>query len=352
MNINRNNYEEFFLLYADGELSAKEKQAVEQFIKDNPDVANELKMLMQTKFDNDGIVFTDKNLLYKTDDAAINLNNYEEYFLLYVDDELSDAEKNKVETFVLQHPQVQKDFIVLKQTKSETDTIIFPDKKLLYRKKEKPVIYFSFVRMAVAAAFVGLLFLVWGIIPSTNKTSNQIASAKNNIVAPVENKTSDNKIAVPENNSLIVVKNKIEKKQKNNFKQTVTLPANETKNLIAENNIEERKPSSIKTVNENIIDEKKLIVTPVNNTDKQLAVNKSTVPEPEIKNIIHPAVYKELNTDEEPRNNNIYVGNVGINKDKLRGFFKRAKAAFSKSKNDDNDNVAIANFSVDPKLLK
>ncbi|MDE3143126.1 MAG: hypothetical protein KGL19_03165 [Bacteroidota bacterium] len=352
MNINRNNYEEFFLLYADGELSAQEQQAVEQFVKDNPDVANELEMLLQTKLDDDKINFTDKDLLYKTNDPVINLNNYEEQFLLYVDDELNDDEKNNVETFVLQHPQVQENFILLKQTKLEHEAIIFPDKRSLYRKEEKPVVYFSFSRMALAAAFIGLLFLVWTVIPDKNKTSNQIAVAKNKVSAPVEYKISNNKIAAVENKFPVTAKKKIETKQKNNFKQTILLPVDETNNLIAQNNIEEKKSWPSIAVQEKIVDEKRSIATPVNNTDKLLAVNKSTGSPDTEKNISHQTVYKELNTDEDERNNNIYVGNVEINKDKLRGFFKRAKAAFSKSKNDDNDNVAIANFSVNPKALK
>ena len=352
MNINRNNYEEFFLLYADGELSAQEQQAVELFIKDNPDVANELDMLMQTKLNDDRIVFTDKNSLYKTNDAELNLNNYEEQFLLYIDNELTDAGKNKVETFVLQHPQMQENFILLKQTKLEPETVIFPDKKSLYRKEEKTVIYFSFSRMAVAAAFIGLLFLVWTVIPNKNKTSNQIAAANNKVVVPVENKMPKDKIVAAKNNSPVIAKKKVETKQKNNFSQTALVPVDERNNLIVQNNIEEKKSSPSIAVQEKIVDEKRSIVTPVNNTDTQLAVNRSTVSPDAEKNIFHQTVYKELNTDEEERKNNIYVGNVEINKDKLRGFFKRAKAAFSKSKNDDENNVAIANFSVNTKALK
>lgn len=340
------------MLYADGELSAQEQQAVEVFIKENPDVANELKMLMQTRLEGDEMIFADKNSLYKTDDAKLNLNNCEEQFLLYVDDELNAAEKNTVETFVLQHPQIQEDFILLKQTKIEPETIIFSDKKLLYRKNERPFIYFSFSRIAMAAAFIGFLFLIWNVIPVKNKTPDQIVSTKNKTVTPDGNKVLNNKIVVGENNTSVVARNKSEKKELKIFKQIVLPTTNETNKLIADNNNEEKKPSVSKTVRENIIDEKKTIIAPVSNNEKQLAANNSIVSPVEEKNIFHQTVYKELNTDEEERKNNIYVGNVELNREKVRGFFKRAKAAFSKTKNDDDNNVAIANFSINTKSLK
>lgn len=53
MNINRDNYEAFFLLYTDGELSAAEKEAVEAFCQLHPDLAEELQLLMDTRLQPD-----------------------------------------------------------------------------------------------------------------------------------------------------------------------------------------------------------------------------------------------------------------------------------------------------------
>jgi anti-sigma factor RsiW len=49
LKISRTNYEEFFLLYVDDELSEEQKLEVEQFVALHPDVAAELEMLITTK---------------------------------------------------------------------------------------------------------------------------------------------------------------------------------------------------------------------------------------------------------------------------------------------------------------
>ena len=66
MQISRQSYVEFFLLYTDGELGADEKRAVEAFVKENPDLEEELVMMQQTVFTpDDSIVFEDKEQLYR-----------------------------------------------------------------------------------------------------------------------------------------------------------------------------------------------------------------------------------------------------------------------------------------------
>ena len=95
---------------------------------------NKLAMLQQAVLlPENGVVFADKNLLFKQIGNEISTINFEEHFLLYIDDELTTKDKAEVETFVLQHPELQSDFTLLKQTKLEAETIVCPDKKLLYK---------------------------------------------------------------------------------------------------------------------------------------------------------------------------------------------------------------------------
>src|SRR5258708_37145606 len=64
--ITRNNYEEFFLLYVDNELSAADRQIVERFVAENPDLKEEWDLLLQCRIKPDQhLVFTGREDLLK-----------------------------------------------------------------------------------------------------------------------------------------------------------------------------------------------------------------------------------------------------------------------------------------------
>ena len=169
--VNRNNYEAFFLMYVDGELSATEKEMVEVFVQQNPDLKEELAMLQQVVLlPENEVVFADKNVLYKQTGNEISTSNFEAYFLLYIDNELNLKDKEEVEIFVLQHPELQNDFTLLKQTKLELENIVCPNKDLLYKKeKERRVVYMNWYKMAAAAVVIGLMAVLYFVIPINKK---------------------------------------------------------------------------------------------------------------------------------------------------------------------------------------
>src|SRR5882762_4310883 len=110
MIINRNNYEEFFLLYVDNELSAADRMAVESFVRENPDLEKELDMLKQSTLKPDSsISFEHKELLMSGTggNSFINNTNYEEFFLLYTDGELNEENKKAVEEFASHHAHLR-----------------------------------------------------------------------------------------------------------------------------------------------------------------------------------------------------------------------------------------------------
>ena len=64
----------------------------------------------------------------------INRHNYEEYFLLYVDNELNADERIVVEEFVQQHPDLKEELNMLQQSLVKADEqVVFENKELLYK---------------------------------------------------------------------------------------------------------------------------------------------------------------------------------------------------------------------------
>jgi len=79
--INTENYEEWFLLFADGELDPAEKKTVFEFIAKHPFLKDELEALQMTVTSADSqIEFENKKALYKVSEETI---------ISFLDNELS-----------------------------------------------------------------------------------------------------------------------------------------------------------------------------------------------------------------------------------------------------------------------
>ncbi|HUZ57685.1 MAG TPA: hypothetical protein VMU83_02780 [Hanamia sp.] len=182
MNINRNNYEEFFLLYADNELSKTERKVVEIFVQENPDLKEEFSMWkLSVNSPDEGVKLLDKSFLLKKESSFINENNYEEIFVLYYDNELSTEQKKETENFIIENSKFKEDFELIGKAKLiPENSIVYTGKKQLYRKEKSgrkiPMILW---RSIAAAIFIG--FGLWITVSYFNKkeVSQSVATTKN-----------------------------------------------------------------------------------------------------------------------------------------------------------------------------
>ncbi len=365
--INRHNYEEFFLLYVDRELSPAAVTAVEQFIKDNPDLADELTALQQATLPLDDALVFDKTSLFRNAENEISLENSTEQFLLYVDDELTPAQRQSVETFVLQHPALQESFVQLKQTKLPAEHIPFPDKQLLYKKESdrKPVLYMSWMRMVAAAAVIAFGFFLWDFSGSTTIPANGeealAALPKNNSKTITTDQSGEASGEIMERQ---IPLSAIASEQKDNVTlPAATLPVNNSiqiapKDLQATNTklIAAIQPDrDLNTRPELIIEKQNIISTDeivkptINTKNLQQMVANSAIAEREMMKIAAPeleepmdkevlaqqVVYRELDTETDSNNKSLLIGSVEINKDKLRGFFRKAASIFKSKKSEE-----------------
>lgn len=190
MNINRETYETYFMLYADNELSEGMRREVEAFVEQNPDLKPELEIFLSLRLEPDASVqLEDKSFLFRQ--VPEQSASLEEQMLLHLDGELPAKEVIALETAIQAEPSLQTEWEILKKTRLQADAEIrFPGKEVLYRHetKETRVVRFSWVRYAAAAAVIlmaGLLWLNQGAGPETDgksiamKTGNGNAQSEN-----------------------------------------------------------------------------------------------------------------------------------------------------------------------------
>lgn len=349
--INRHNYETYFLLWVDGELSPEEMVAVERFIAEHPDLAEELALLQDTKLvTEEQIIFTGKEALLKQANSDISLNNYESWFLLFIDNELSIADRQKVELFVLQHPQLQAEFELLQSTKLAPEQWVFRNKEILYKKEEqkRPVIYMRWMRYAAAAAMIGLIATVWMIAPTNQlKTPIEINGEQPEMVgtqSETNKEQTERRDEQAPQNSLVQINAKSSLQTQEPIDHTIKeqpLASNNSLITIIEGEPAKKEEQSVARIEENPVQAAKIVpatnlIAGRNNIENNQGANiepaetKTDATQEEVK-----PVYTALEDTDEDKS--LYIGALEINKDKLRGLFRKAGTIFrSKAKQEED----------------
>ena len=370
MNINRNNYEEFFVLYADNELSAAEKHLVESFVRENPDLQREFSLLQQTKiFSDDSIVFEDKELLMSSrqdNNSVINHSNYEEFFLLYVDNELNEENKKAVEEFAAWHPSLQLELILLQKVRLTPDSsVVFEGKEKLYREEPKRILLFRWQSIAAAAIVLVLAGLLVFKYTSTKHIPPVVAVESKN---DDQTKKDQSTVTSAPSDSLNIrsgAKEMALEKKKEEKKSAADVNP-EQKNKLARNE------SSRETANPT---QQKEPVKPENDIAPIIAIEQGNDRESQIntdKIDIRPDAVATINlkTQDVPQKNPTTDGGSLIKqvaivdqtgnpespnsflafstkKNKMRGIFRRVSRVFEKTTSVDSDKpVLIGNFQI------
>ncbi|THU41612.1 hypothetical protein FAM09_05810 [Niastella caeni] len=368
--ITRDNYEAYFVMYVDDELNAAERKAVESFIQQNPDLEEELVMLQQSVLRADEhIVFENKESLLKglNEQEQINEHNYSTFFVLYADDELTDAEKDIVEQFVFQHPEYQSAFELIQQAKLVPDsTITFPDKTYLYRTEEddNKIVAFPWWRFTAAAiAFLVIGSLAWYI--SVQNANNKEVASKDastkpslKVVTPLQGK--EQQIISPDTPETVAdsapVIPELDPDSRTNKEQLVVTDKLIQKNISDASNIQE--PSYVKQVskqqlvkdpeNIDIAIKAKPVEVAVDNSNEKIVVKggilKRTINAPLAVNTI-----VEETPDIEPDQSHTAVLTTQINKTPLRGFFRKVSRVVDKVTNPEDNGkggIRIANLEI------
>ena len=259
--INKKNYEEFFIADVEGELTKEKKTELNIFIEKNLQLNKEFELFQKTKITPDAsITFPAKEVLKKNiiiSVGSLNENNYAEYFIAAMENDLTLAQQADLKEFLNKNPQLHKEYNFFGQTRLAVDTaIIFNRKQQLkqpvFTKKifDLKSIYYSVSIAASVIIIMAIYFLLNKVEIISVKTAsrNNIELHRNiqeKATHPViTDNSADNKYFAFSNNE-----NKNNEKQKNiiqNVKQNYS--GNEEFQYVAA-----LKPAMIQQQNENEI---------------------------------------------------------------------------------------------------
>ena len=367
MNINRDNYEMYFLLYLDKELSDEEVNALHLFIADNIDLREELEMLQKSILIPENVIFNGKNNLLK----KVNIDGeIEEKLLLYIDDELPENEVKKLQLKIAADEKVAEALLCLMQTKLTPDNnVIFSNKQSLYKKEGDRVVAFSWLKLAAAAVFVG--FALWigslyfktgspvisrGVIANTSGETG--LKKQSSLVNDLEKKEFANKL-----DEKVVVNNSSKKKDYLKNKNELYFKISNKKNRVFA--VDNKQPSLEKVVsgpgnnlpkpyfekdNENNLPLIAKVTESMQQTTKnlQVAINENNK-DGLATQIAAKDVYNMASNDNDNENTDarFSLSDNERKKSKLAGFLRKAKRILERNTNLDNgdNNLKVANLA-------
>jgi hypothetical protein len=175
--IHLGNYEEFFILYMDNELTPEQMKMVDAFLVLHPDLRGEFEMLMGTKLPVEEFNII-KDELYSDNMQSSSVG---EDLLSYIDNEL-DAEKTKIvelelaanSDYRLQHT------VLLKAKLDPSEKISHPNKEELYRRTERVIAFKPWMRVAAAVLIIAVSGIAYFNSSSNNHSIKPDTAASNN----------------------------------------------------------------------------------------------------------------------------------------------------------------------------
>jgi hypothetical protein len=339
MEINQHNYEHYFLMYIDNELSGEEMAAVNNFIMQYPNYANKLEALQQLKISPATLIYENKFSLYK-------LSEQDEQCITYLENEMTNEEKASFES------EISTDIYLQTTVKQWQATFITPPttieiapnfKNSLFKNSAqiKPLwATVTFKRWASVAAIL-LVVIGYKLFNAENKqekpsftNNNGVKTELNNTAAVIEriNGTDINatKKSIAFNKirkeTLLPIVYKSAQAQNENANSNLNSLSNTS--FDAPNNdaaiaLLAKEDINTKTIDETITLTKEIRPTSISNVIEEAKNNFEAITPTQVQ-------YSNIDTDEEDRI--INIANLEIDGAKFRELSRKITTLFKRTK--------------------
>jgi len=336
MEINQHNYEHYFLMYIDNELSAEEKAAVNDFIMQYPNYANKLETLQQLKISPDTLIYENKFSLYK-------LSEQDQQCITYLENEMTNEEKASFENKLFANTSLQSH---VKQWQgafltTPTNIEIAPNfKNSLFKKSAQIKPLWATVPFKRLASVAAILVVVIGVRLFNAENKQEASSFTNNNVGKTELNTKavieTNKGADINVTKSAITLNKIRKEALSPILAISAQGQNDyaNRNLNSLNNTAYAAPN-----NEVAIVPKAAIDTKATNEISALPME---IPTTSISNVneeaknnfeaITPIQVQYINIDTDEEDRSVNIANLEIDGAKFRELSRKITTLFKRNK--------------------
>lgn len=213
MNINKNNYEEIFIDYYDGNLSAEKVAELFLFLESHPDLKSEFESFSAISLESSALEFPYKDQLKKEE---INSTNFSQYMIAAVEGDLNAGEIKLLEDYLKIHPAHERDYRLFQAAKLVPSDEVFPHKRELKRAVPMVFNFSNTMKYAIAAilllAFIGGTYFTF--TSSNERTTNEFADLPENSINNVD--SNDNTSTTNINTEFALEKNTSSDQDKEN----------------------------------------------------------------------------------------------------------------------------------------
>ncbi len=212
MEINKNNYEAYFIDYLEGNLDELLVNDFIEFLQQNPGLKEELSLFETVSVEPENISFDKKKILYK---EKLDLEKeFNKAAIANLEGDISASDKSEFEKYVSEHPEKKRDVALFGKAKLQSDeTIVFSKKNKLYHYLLGRNILLWSGRVAA------ILIIAFAFFTLIDKPTNELVPE--NKVAKLEDKKVK-KAAIPKLKQIPV---ETQKKDPVKIKKSTTKPA-------------------------------------------------------------------------------------------------------------------------------
>ncbi|AHW61768.1 hypothetical protein SAMN05444285_103141 [Draconibacterium orientale] len=250
--INRTNYEAYFIDYLEGNLAEGMIDSFIAFLKANPDLKQELELYEPISLEPEKVSFNKKSELYKS--KFDNNEAFDNAAIALLEGDLNEPEKQEFETYLASHPEKEKEATAFQNTKLKADeSIVFADKKKLYKKAPGKTILLWTSRVA---AVLILGFVVFNLVNRNNAVQENLSQQIAEVEKTPQQTIEETPVIVPDNDIKTNIAEKIEMEEPTPIEKIS--PKNPVVKDIFEKNSTTEAPEALLAMRETLIVPEKL----------------------------------------------------------------------------------------------